>query len=204
MTLRALLLDVDGVLVRGRPSDGRYWSSTIDQDLGLDIAVLQREFFSTHWDDVLTGRAALDERLAPVLARIAPHLTVDRLTEYWFAQDSRLDHRLLERVARARRHGMTVHLATNQEHRRARHLMEELGLSAHVDGIFHSAALGWRKPEPAFFAATTTKLGLEPAELLLVDDLKENVLAAAAAGWATVHWTDSPAAWAALEARLPG
>ncbi|BBK37603.1 hypothetical protein STAQ_26810 [Allostella sp. ATCC 35155] len=79
--------------------------------------------------------------------------------------------------------------------------MERLGLAAHVDGMFHSAALGCRKPEPAFFTAIASALGRSPDEILLVDDLAENVHAAAA-GWDTVHWTDCPAAWAALDARL--
>lgn len=202
MTLRALLLDVDGVLVRGRPTDGRYWSTSLADDLGIAGETLQREFFAPHWADVLTGRADLEERLGPVLARVAPHLTVDRLVDYWFAQDARLDHRLLDRIAGPRDGGLAVHLATNQEHRRARHLMEALDLSAHVDGIFHSAALGCRKPEAAFFAAVAKRLAMQPEQLLLVDDTPENIRAAADVGWDTVHWTDTPESWAALDARL--
>lgn len=202
MTLRALLLDVDGVLVRGRPTDGRYWSTSLADGLGIAVETLQRAFFVPHWDAVLTGRASLDERLAPVLSEVAPHLTVDRLVDYWFAQDSRLDRRLLDRIAEPRGRGLAVHLATNQEHRRAHYLMEALGLSTHVDGIFHSAALGCRKPDAAFFAAVAEQMYMEPEQLLLVDDTPENIRAAAGAGWDTVHWTDTPESWAALDARL--
>lgn len=202
--VQVLMLDVDGVVVCGRPADGRSWSTSMLDDLGLDAADLRREFFAIHWDDILVGRAGLDERLAPVLARIAPHLTVGRLTDYWFAQDSRLDMDLLEWIARLRRGGLSVHLATNQEHRRARYLMERLGLAAHVDAIHYSARVGFRKPDPAFFATVAATVGAPPASLLLVDDLTENVEAALAAGWRAIHWTDTPAAWTALDDILPG
>lgn len=194
------MVDVDGVLVRGRPDDGRRWSTSLEEDLGLAVEALQRAFFAIHWDEVLTGRATLDDRLAPVLAAIAPHLTVNRLVDYWFRQDSRLDRDLLRQLERIRARGIGIHLATNQEHRRARYLMETVGLEKHVDGICHSAALGWRKPEPEFFQAAAARAGLPAADLLLIDDLAENIHAAAAAGWQTLHWTGDAAAAERLEA----
>lgn len=54
--------------------------------------------------------------------------------------------------------------------------------------LFISAELGWRKPSPAFFRAVEQRLGLRPAEILLVGDDPENdYLAARAAGWRALH-----------------
>ncbi len=72
--IRALMIDVEGVLVCGRPSDGRPWASTIEDDLGLSVAALQQEFFSPYWNEIVLGRAAPVDHLKPVLAKIAPHL----------------------------------------------------------------------------------------------------------------------------------
>lgn len=187
--IKALMVDVDGVLVRGRPGDGRHWSASLEADLQLRAEDLQRAFFAIHWDDIVLGRAALGDRLAPVLAKIAPHLTADRLIAYWFERDSALDRRLLQELAAFRARGVQVHLATNQEHLRARHLMGALGLADHVDGIHYSADLGTRKPSPDFFRLAASRVGLAPADLLLVDDTAENVQAAVAAGWRAVLWT---------------
>lgn len=183
------MVDVDGVLVRGRPDDGRPWSDELERDLGLRAEELQRAFFVPHWEDIVLGRAALRDRLTPVLAMIAPHLTPERLIAYWFAQDSRLDGGLLAEVADLRRRGLEVHLATNQEHHRADHLMRVVGLSRHVDDIHYSAAIGCRKPAPDFFREVAGRVRRLPAELILIDDARENVRAARAAGWSAIHWT---------------
>ncbi len=186
---RTLLVDVDGVLVRGRPSDGQPWSTGLEADLGLRVEDLQGAFFAPHWEDIVLGRAALADRLAPVLAAVAPHLTVQQLTDYWFNQDARIDQALLADLGRLRRGGWPVHLATNQEHQRADHLMRALGLADHVDGIHYSADLGCRKPDAAFFHQVAARLREPPHNLLLLDDATENVRAAQAAGWSAVHWT---------------
>lgn len=182
------MVDVDGVLVRGRRGDGRHWSSKLEADLGLDPALLQREFFAVHWEAIVRGQAGLRERLAPVLARIAPGVSTDRLVEYWFAADDWLDERLLADLATARDDGLELHLVTNQEHERARYLLNDLGLRDRIDGCHYSAALGCRKPEARFFDMVAGRVGHAPAELLLIDDSDENVIGARAAGWRAFRW----------------
>ena len=55
----AMMVDVDGVVVCGRPSDGRPWAATIEADLGLTVAELQREFFLPYWNEIVIGRDGL-------------------------------------------------------------------------------------------------------------------------------------------------
>ncbi len=188
--IRAIMVDVDGVLVRGRPSDGRPWASEIETDLGVKSADLRHEFFTPHWEDIVTGRHGLDERLRPALARIAPDLTAEAFIAYWFENDAQLNLPLLEELGRQRRAGMEIYLATNQEHLRAAYLVEQLGLSQHCDGIYYSAALGFRKPDIGFYEKITTLSGIPPDQMLLIDDTNANVLAAKKLGWNAIEWTD--------------
>ena len=51
------MIDVDGVLVTGRPSDGLHWATSLEADLGLSFAILQDTFFKRYWEDIVTGRA---------------------------------------------------------------------------------------------------------------------------------------------------
>ena len=187
--IRAVIVDVDGVLVDGRPADGQPWSSALQADLGLDPAALHREFFQQHWAHIVHGRAPLAECLAPVLATLAPHITVDRFLDYWFTQDSRVNEPLQRELLALRTRGVAVYLATNQEHRRAAYLMQTLGLAACCDGMVYSAQCGVSKPAPAFFHHMVAVTGLQPRELLLLDDTLANIEAAAALGWHTLHWT---------------
>jgi putative hydrolase of the HAD superfamily len=183
------MLDVDGVLVHGRPADGKHWQRGLRADLGIDPDALHAAFFAPYWDDIVVGRADLFDRLAPILATLAPHVAPTDFVAYWFAHDARVDTRLLPVLAEARAAGVRVLLATNQEHHRARHLMETLDLRAHVDGMLASAAIGARKPHAAFFERAQQAVALPADALLLVDDSFANVEAAREAGWQALHWT---------------
>ena len=107
---------------------------------------------------------------------------------YWFERDSRLAAPLLQELSLVRSAGISVYLATNQEHLRAAYLMEKLGLADHVDGILYSAhreqrSLTWSS------SPVQAAVGLRDQEILLIDDSRENIEAALKAGWQALHWT---------------
>ena len=185
--MKALMVDVDGVVVV-HPEPGG-WATHLERDLGLSKAVLQAAFFAPHFDDVIHGRAALRERLAPVLEEIAPHLTCDELCAYWFREDAHLDHGLLDQLAQQRAAGIAVHLATVQEHERAAYLWNQMGLKDRFDAIHYAAELGHAKPAPEFYAAIEARTGYAPADIFFIDDKAANVEAARARGWRAAVWS---------------
>lgn len=189
--IKAALFDVDGVLVVHPHPVG--WSVNLERDLGLSTALLQQAFFAPHWADIVHGRAALRDRLAPVLAEIAPRLDCETLIAYWFAQDAHLNLELLDEIAALRAAGIELHLATLQEHERARYLWETLGLRDRFDRLHYSADLSAAKPDAAFFARIEQRTGLAPGEIFFVDDRQANVDAALARGWRAVRWTGAKA-----------
>jgi putative hydrolase of the HAD superfamily len=186
--IKALMVDVDGVLINGRPDDGRHWAASLEADLDVRYADFQREFFEMHWSDIVVGRVGLMERLPAVLYRIASHLDPEKFVAYWFAHDSRLNHDLIRDLARVRAAGTPVYLATNQERMRAEYLMETVGLSQYVDDIYYSAQLGVKKPDRQFFDKVAARVPVAANELLLIDDALENIHGARAAGWSFIHW----------------
>ena len=183
--LKALMVDVDGVVLVPQPGG---WGRDLEADLGLSLPRLQSEFFAQHWPDIEVGRAGLEERLAPVLARIAPHLSCEALTRYWFEKDANPDASLLEDLRRVRAAGLQVHLATVQEHRRAAYIWQTLRFNEQFEAIHYSAALGAKKPHSAFFRAIELRTGLAGQELMLIDDRVENVEGAQICGWRAALW----------------
>jgi putative hydrolase of the HAD superfamily len=183
------MVDVDGVLVVGRPEDGRHWQASLEEDLGFTSETLHEAFFAPYWEDIVLGRAGLMEHLTAALQRIAPHVSPGEFVSYWFENDSCLAAALLPELSLVRSAGIRVYLATNQEHLRAAYLMETLGLAEHVDGIFYSARLGAKKPHMEFFTKVQAAVGLAGDEMLLIDDDRRNVEAALRAGWQALHWT---------------
>ena len=187
MALKALMVDVDGVIVR-RP-DGTLWNRDAQADIGLDPEAFHERFFAVHWPDVVLGKADLHDRLGPVLAEIAPHLTSQQVADYWFKEDAYLDHGLLEELAEYRTRGLELHLATVQEHYRARYLWEDMALKDRFQAIHYAADLGCKKPQAEFFETVTARTGFAPGELLLIDDAPANVAGAQGCGWNAVLWT---------------
>ena len=184
--LKALMVDVDGVLITPRLGG---WAADLETDLGVSKADLAEQFFAVHWEDVVLGNAGLHERLGPVLARIAPGVSSHQLAAYWFAKDSVLDYQLLDDLALVRARGVQVHLATVQEHERAAYLWDRLEFRGQFDAMHYAADLGAKKSDPEFYAAVEARTGFAPADLVLLDDTLANVEAARAAGWGGVHWT---------------
>ncbi len=189
MPIKALMVDVDGVLVDGRPEDGRHWNTSLEEDLGFTADALQEQFFTPYWENIVLGRVGLVEHLTTALRQIAPDASPAAVVSYWFERDSRVVAPLLLELSRVRSTGIRVYLATNQEHLRAAYLMDNLGLAEHVDGIFYSARLGAKKPDAEFFARVEAAVGLPGDEMLLIDDSRQNIEAALKAGWRAFHWT---------------
>ena len=187
--MKVLMVDIDGVLVHGRPQDGLPLFTFLERDLGLSPELLREEFFKPHWGEIIVGREPLMPRLEKVLSRIAPDVSAEALVDYWFENDSRLDHAFLDALAQYRADGVRIFLATNQEHMRAEYLMEKLGLAAHVDCIFYSAALGHRKPSEEFYAQATRGARVSAADIVFIDDTLENIEGARRFGWQAIHWT---------------
>jgi putative hydrolase of the HAD superfamily len=191
MPIRALMVDVDGVVVVQPEPEPEGWATHLERDLGVSKARVQEAFFKPHFDEVVTGRAALRDRLEPVLAEIAPGVTCDDFIAYWFGNDAYLDHALLEQIDALRTGGLRAELATVQEHERAAYLWSTLGLKDHFDAIHYAAELGATKPSPEFFRAIEARSGYAGQDIFFIDDKAANIDAARALGWHAAVWDGS-------------
>jgi len=180
------MVDVDGVIIR-HPA-GRRWDSDIERDLGVAPRDLQARFFAPYWRDLITGRADLREVADAALPTFAPHLTTRQFLDYWFAQDSQLDHALLSDLAASRARGVQLHLATAQEHYRAAYLWRELDLKARFDAMHYAADLGLEKSDPGFYTEVTARAGVPASEIGYIEDAPACVDLGRAAGWRAHLW----------------
>jgi putative hydrolase of the HAD superfamily len=189
MRRKAIMVDVDGVLVTHPDAGG--WSANLENDLGIPPAVLHDRFFRRHWDDVVHGRAALQDRLALALAEFAPSVSPAALIDYWFKNDAHIGARLLAELQILRKAGFELHLATVQEHERAAYLWDRLALRDSFDAMHYAAAIGCSKPYHNFYRAVEAAVQMPPAAIFFIDDKIENVEAARECGWTAALWTGS-------------
>ena len=70
------------------------------------------------------------------------------------------------------------------------------------DAVVESSRIGARKPEPAFYSIACAKLGIEPSEAVMLDDLGVNLKPARDLGMRTIKVVDETKALEELEAIL--
>ncbi|HRH90108.1 MAG TPA: HAD family phosphatase [Rubrivivax sp.] len=94
--------------------------------------------------------------------------------------------------------GRRLHFLSNMPAPYAEHLEREHDFLRCFESGVISARVRQIKPEPGIFDTAARRFGADPAQLLFIDDVAENVRAAHRAGWQALHFVDA----ADCEARL--
>ena len=188
---RAVIFDVDGVLVHGihhNPLHVRRWDTTLAADMGVDPARFTQEFiFDIFVKKVVTGQMSVIEALEKRLPSLGYRGSTMVFLNYWLEHDSVLNQPLFDLIVRLKaRADIRLYVATNQEHIRATWLWSHLGLATLFDDMFHSARVGVRKPEPAFFDFVAARIGPQTEPPLFFDDTPKVIDGARRAGWEAV------------------
>jgi len=144
--------------------------------------------------------AALERELEPILGRTVDlHGFAGRYMGSLAANDALFDY---YRGLHGR--GIRLAICTNNVREWEPLWRAKLPIDEIFETVVDSAFVGVRKPEPEIYAIVLERLGLEPAECAFVDDIAVNVEAAAALGFAGVHFEGTEQAVAALDALLDG
>jgi putative hydrolase of the HAD superfamily len=188
---RALVFDVDGVLVHGyhaRPERTRRWDENLLADLGVDPDQFREEFiFDIFITRVVTGKMSLIEALDRRLPGLGYRGSSMAFAQYWLANDSQLNTELLDAIRRLKaRDDVRLFIATNQDHMRAQWLWQTMGLSEVFEDIFYSARIGMTKAHKDFFAFADARMGGTNGKPLFFDDTQKVIDMAHKAGWEAV------------------
>jgi putative hydrolase of the HAD superfamily len=190
--VRAVLFDVDGVLVHGYHTDyekRRRWDQHLEADVGIDPEIFTERFIRTIFrDEVLTGAKSLVSAMEEARPELGFAESPMSVISYWISRDTQLNHPLLNGVRRLRPDNIRLLIATNQEHLRAFYLWNALGLQHIFEDMFHSARIGATKPNPAFFERLDAKIGPQDETPLMFDDDPRVVEAATEHGWEAVQY----------------
>ena len=177
MAVKALVLDVDGVLVRAG-----VFADVLERDHGLDRAATSG-FFHGPFKDCVLGRTDLKDAISPFLNDWGWSGSVDDCLRVWFEADSTVNDEVLGLVASVRAKGLPCYVASTQESHRAAYLEKVLGFGDAFDGLFFSCRVGACKPERAFYDHVRSTIGVEAQEVLFFDDHDPNVEGARGCGW---------------------
>lgn len=104
-------------------------------------------------------------------------------------------------VAELEAAGIAQYGLTNYPAEKIPHLYEILPALTRFRDVIVSGDEGVTKPDPAIYAITRDRIGLDPGEVIFLDDREENVRAAREAGFQAELFTGELSARAALRAR---
>ena len=175
-TIRAVIFDVDGVLVNAERFSDRF-----AREHGIAVERIT-PFFTGTFADCLIGRADLKDVIVPYLSEWGWTTGVDSFLEYWFTSEHSVNVELVDVVQSIRMQGVKCVVATNNEKHRVEYMSSSMDFSKTFDKLYASSHVGFMKPDPAFYRAVLEDLQVAAEEALFFDDSHTNVTAAAQLG----------------------
>jgi putative hydrolase of the HAD superfamily len=185
LSIRAVYFDLGGVLVRTEFQAPR---QHLAERLGMEYdGIFKAVFESETSRQASIGAISEDEHWAAVMRKLhLPASDTQAVRDEFFAGDV-TDRKLLD-FMRELRKTMKVGLISNAWSGLRPWIVEEKFDDA-FDAMIISAETGVMKPDARIYRIALEKLGVAPAEAVLLDDFPENVEGARAVGMAAIHFT---------------
>lgn len=190
MTPRAVVFDIGGVLERvdddAWPETWvRRWESRMGLGPGAFRAGLARH---SPPGSMLLGEVSEAQMRAMYAAALglSEDQTDAMMAELWDAYCGELDVALRDFAASLRPSYKTGILSNSADGAR-REEQRRYGFEDLVDEIVYSHEVGLAKPDPRIYRLTEQRLGVQPEEVVFVDNVTTYVEAAREVGWTAVH-----------------
>ena len=180
--VKAVIFDLDGVLVSTDELHYRAWKAMADQEgIYFDRHINQRLRGVSRMEslEIILERAekpySMEEKEA--LAAFKNGLYVQMLDD--LTEQDRLPG-VTETLDELQRRG--VALAVGSSSRNAKKILEKTGLTGRLAAIADGTDITRSKPNPEVFLCAARKLGIDPADCAVVEDAKAGIEAAKAGG----------------------
>lgn len=198
--IRAMIFDLDGTLAQTERIKALSYHRAVAQ-LGLDVSEAEvvelykevvgqtRHVVSRH----IMERLGLEAACVPLMAQYAARepaevLTALRLALYeaFISDDAVLRENrwpyTVDLVRTARQSGCRIALATSSLTAEARRVLKALDLEQEFDAVVGLDQVVRGKPDPEIYLTAAARLGVPPADCLVIEDSPPGVAAALAAG----------------------
>ena len=198
--ISAFIFDLDGTLVETEKLKARSYANVVGGLTGANspdhraISLYERIVGST---DEMVCRQMIDEfgiaeALEPVDGELWKHLHQIRMDEY--RENDGLPEHLLENVyqhnidllRQQKAMGRTVSVATSSFSDEAKRVLDALGLRVLLDDIVGREFVKNPKPDPEIYLLAMARLGVEPEQVIIIEDSPIGTQASMASGAAWI------------------
>jgi FMN phosphatase YigB (HAD superfamily) len=195
MAIRAVVLDIGGVL---EVVDDGVFPAPAERRLGLAPGTIAGGLAGLPGDAVVGEVTEHQVRAEWQRALALDDRQVDALLDdFWRWYVGTLDRELFDWFAGQRPARLTAILSNSGPGARERERFH--GFEDITDDIVYSHEVGLAKPDPAAYEIVTARLGVTAGEVLFLDDVEPNVVAARALGWHAVLHRDTSSSIAEME-----
>ncbi len=181
MTVKAVVFDMDGVLI-----DAREWHyEALNKALGhFGLSISRFDHLVTY--DGLPTRAKLEmlsrernlpRRLHGFLNELKQGYTMELV---WANCKPQFQHEYA--LSRLRADGYRLAVASNSIRSTIEEMMTKAALMAHLEFVMSNEDVTYGKPDPEIYVKSIARLGLRPDEVLVVEDNEKGVAAARGSG----------------------
>jgi putative hydrolase of the HAD superfamily len=185
VSIRAVYFDLGGVIVRTEFQAPR---EHLAERVGMEYEGLVKLVFESETSrQASVGAIREDEHWAAIMRKLhLPASETQAVRDEFFAGDV-TDRKLLD-FMRELRKTMKVGLISNAWSGLRPWIVKEK-FDDSFDAMIVSAEVGVMKPDARIYQIALEKLGVAPAEAVLLDDFPENVEGARAVGMQAIHFT---------------
>jgi beta-phosphoglucomutase len=190
LTIRAVIFDMDGVLI-----DARNWHyEALNEALGYFGHSISPQDHEDRFDglptkvklDMLTKETALPKALHSAIQEVKQDRTLRIAANKCFPSTQ---HLLL--LGRLRSDGMKIGVATNSIRKTAEFMLEYAGVTKYLDVLVTNEDVSEPKPNPEIYKKACGLLDVHPRETLVFEDNEHGIQSATLAGCAVIR-VDSP------------
>lgn len=185
---RAVIFDVGRVIIRVDLSRSM---GALGKRQGLShLQVLRELEADPRWPDWQEGRMTPREWHAHIAAKLHFSYSFEEFCAIWnsvLGPETILPDLLFERLAAKCR----LALLSNTDPIHVAHFETAYPFAHHFPVRVYSCRVGASKPSPLIFHRVLREVGAMPDEAMFIDDMRENVLAAASLGINAFHFTSA-------------